>query len=91
MTAEVVFDGDCQICGEREVSCRNHHLIPRRLLAILPKGKASKWEFQKLRICNRCNNYMHPENRLYRQIFALKKQLGYKLTEEEQAIEKKMV
>jgi hypothetical protein len=86
---EVLFIGDCQICGERDVSCRNHHIVPRRLLAILPKSRARRWEHQKIRICNRCNNYIHPENKLYLKILVLEQKLGYKMTDAELQIFKK--
>jgi RNase P subunit RPR2 len=81
---EHLFTGDCQLCGKQNTPCRNHHMIPKRLLEILPKSKASIWEHQKVRICNRCNRFIHPENTLYRQIYILKKKLGYAVTTEEE-------
>jgi hypothetical protein len=83
MEEEILHEGDCQICGARNVPCRNHHIVPRRLLEILPKSRARRWEHQKIRICNKCNAYIHPENRLYEKILILEKKLGYKPTNEE--------
>jgi len=88
---EVLFMGDCQICGDREVSCRNHHIVPRRLLAILPKSRARRWEHQKIRICTRCNNYIHPENKLYLKILVLEKKLGYKMNDSEVEAMKELI
>jgi len=45
---EITFISNCRICGAKNVSCRVHHLIPQRLLAILPKTKVREWEFQKV-------------------------------------------
>jgi len=85
---EIVFKADCQVCGRKDADCRNHHLIPRRLLATLPFNRQKQWKHLQVRICSSCNSYIHPENKLYKKIIILKKQLGYKLSEEEQEVEK---
>lgn len=80
---EITFNSNCELCNRKDTPCRYHHLIPQRLIKILPKGKAKHWEHSKIRICNSCNNHIHPENKLYRQIEELKKQLGYKIEEKQ--------
>jgi hypothetical protein len=65
---EITFQGDCEICPRKDTPCRYHHFVPQRLLKILPQRFAEKWKFMKVRICNSCNNYFHPENSLYNRI-----------------------
>ena len=81
---ETLFNGDCELCLRKDTPCRNHHLVPVRLIKILPYRIAKEWNRKKVRICNSCNIYMHPENKLYKQIAFLKQQLGYKLKEVEE-------
>lgn len=80
---EILFNANCELCERENTPCRNHHLIQQRLLKTLTFRKQKQWKFMTVRICNSCNGYVHPENKLYKQIAYLKTQLGYKLTEEE--------
>lgn len=72
MNNEITFIADCEICGKKNKQCRNHHLIPRRLLKILRKSKARKWWKMTVIACDKCNRYLHPENVLYQQIMHFK-------------------
>lgn len=65
MSEEITFNADCEVCRRKDTPCRNHHLVPQRLLRILPVSWTKRWEFQKVRICNSCNSYFHPEEHLY--------------------------
>jgi hypothetical protein len=71
MVQEITFIGKCEICGKKEAQCSNHHLVPRRLLNILPKQKIKQYEFWKVIVCTTCNKYFHPENKLYERITLL--------------------
>ena len=82
MSNEITFISICEVCGKRDVPCRNHHVSPQRLLKTLTFEKVKQWRYQTIRICNKCNGYMHPENHLYEQIIYLKKQLGFLPKEE---------
>jgi hypothetical protein len=84
---EITFNADCQICDRKNTPCRMHHLIPMRLIKILPMRKAKYWKLQTLKVCNSCNNHLHPENKLYEQIKVLKEQLGYRISEQQEASE----
>jgi hypothetical protein len=83
---EITFFGDCEICGTRNTAVRVHHLIPQRLLKILPIKMKKRWEYQKVKACNKCNSYIHPENKLYETIIQLKKQLGYNTERDEKHV-----
>ena len=72
---EITFNADCEICGEKDTPCRNHHLIPQRLLKILPMNRVKRLQHMKLRACNSCNNYIHPENKLYARINELEEKV----------------
>jgi hypothetical protein len=73
--AEIRFISNCKVCGRKQVMCRNHHLIPKRLLATLPLKQQKKWRYQIVVICDKCNRFIHPENVLYRKIKGLMKEL----------------
>jgi hypothetical protein len=77
MHEEITFQGQCEICGRKNTPCRNHHVVPRRLLAIIPKNRAHKFEFWKIRICNSCNNQFHIENKFHKRICLLEQILEY--------------
>ena len=68
MGDEITFIDNCEICGKRERPCMNHHMIPRRLLNIIPKNRARKYEYWRVRICEKCNKFFHPENRWYKKM-----------------------
>lgn len=70
MEKEITFRDRCDICGE-DGECRNHHWVPKRLQNILNKKQRKKWEHFKSKICNKCNDYIHPENKLYERIEVL--------------------
>lgn len=72
---EITFISNCDLCGERDVQCRNHHLIPQRLLNILPLNRKKRWQHMKVVACTKCNGYLHPENKLYRTIEDLRSKL----------------
>jgi len=78
ITEEITFQAKCDICGYKNVPCRRHHLIPRRLIKILSRKKAKKWSKVTVIACNKCNRFLHPENMLYKQILLLKQQLEAK-------------
>jgi hypothetical protein len=73
--ALITFKGVCEVCDRHDVDCHNHHTIPKRLLDIIPVKKAKYWENRQIRICVRCNKFMHPENTLYAKIEGLKREL----------------
>lgn len=73
---EITFNSDCEICGRKDTPCRNHHLIPQRLINTLPPDRMRRFEHMKLRICNSCNGYIHPENKLYNRIHVLEEMLN---------------
>jgi len=81
MNKEITFQSTCDVCGKVNQPCRNHHLVPQRLLRNIPISRANRWKHTKVIICNSCNGYFHPENKLYEQINVLRKQLGYKIKE----------
>lgn len=72
---EETFTADCCLCGAKDVPCRNHHLIPQRLLNILPISRRKRFKFQVIKACNRCNRVLHPENKLYERINVLVKEI----------------
>ncbi|MEK6886830.1 MAG: hypothetical protein AABW88_03280 [Nanoarchaeota archaeon] len=72
---EITFNADCEICGTKDTPCRNHHLIPQRLLNVLPMNRKKRLEHMKMRACNKCNGYLHPENKLYERIEVLEKKV----------------
>lgn len=78
MGDEVTFVGDCEVCGRKHQPCRNHHVVPRRLLSVIPKNRARKFEFWKIRICDSCNNYFHVENKFWHKIQLLEKIIKFK-------------
>ena len=75
ITKEITFQATCEICGHKNVPCRNHHLIPKRLIKILKRNKAKKWSKKTVIACSKCNRFLHPENILYKQILILKQEL----------------
>jgi len=75
ITKEITFRSQCEVCGKKDVQCRKHHLIPRRLIKILSNRKAKKWMKRTVLACDKCNRFLHPENLLYKQILILKQQL----------------
>jgi hypothetical protein len=75
---EITFVGQCEVCGRKQIPCRNHHMVPRRLLAIIPKNRARKFEFWKLRICDSCNKYFHVENKFWKKIQLLETIIKFK-------------
>jgi DNA repair photolyase len=64
----ITFIANCEICPRKNVPCRNHHFVPQRLLRTLPLELQRRWEYMKVRICNSCDKYMHPEEHLYLKI-----------------------
>jgi hypothetical protein len=88
-TKEKTFNSTCEICKRKDTPCRKHHIIPRRLLKKLPLELTKKWEYQKLIICNSCQGYFHPEQKLYRHIFVLEDKIK-RLEEEIKNLEKGM-
>lgn len=85
---EILFQGDCQLCLRKDTPCRNHHLIPVRLIKILPHKTTNEWKRKTIRICSSCNSYIHPENKLYKTIAFLKSQIGFQLNEREEYVMK---
>jgi len=77
LTKEITFNANCQICSKKDVPCRKHHLVPQRLLNILPIKNRKKWEHLKVVACDKCNRYFHPENKLYQKISVLENKLGF--------------
>jgi hypothetical protein len=57
-------------------------------MKILPKNLAKGLEFQKIRICNSCQGYFHPEESLYFKINFLEEKIK-KLEEENIALMEK--
>jgi len=78
---EKTFEGRCDLCHKTHRACRNHHLIPQRLLKILPKNSYLRWFKQTIVVCSKCNSYIHPENKLYERINWLENQLGLRQTD----------
>jgi transcription elongation factor Elf1 len=72
---EITFEANCQICGTKNVSCRNHHLVPQRLLKQLPFNKVKRWEHLKVIACDNCNRFFHPEAHLYKKIIYLENKI----------------
>lgn len=83
LTEEKTYTGNCDLCGNKNTQVRTHHLIPRRLLKRIPKRMAKRWELQKLQACNRCNDIIHIENKLIKQMASLRAKLK-ELGQEEQ-------
>lgn len=71
MNKEITFNANCEICGRKNVPCRKHHLVPQRLLKILPFKRKERWERMTVIACNSCNCHLHPENKLYNRIKVL--------------------
>jgi hypothetical protein len=78
---EITFIARCELCHKADRPCRNHHLIPMRLLKRLPKNTYLRWFKKTIIVCNQCNGYIHPENHLYQRINYLEGQLGMRLTD----------
>lgn len=78
---EMTFQARCELCHRLDQPCRHHHLIPQRLLAILPKNSYLRWFRQMIIICGKCNGYIHPENHLYKRVNYLEEQLGLRQTD----------
>lgn len=85
---EITFNGTCGVCGRKNVECLMHHLIPRRLLNIIPKNRARKFEHQKIIICIKCNNYFHVENKLYRRINLLERIIAFEKVNIQKTLQK---
>jgi len=76
ITPEITFIDTCDLCGMKKVQCRNHHLIPRRLINIIHPKKMRYWKLQVVKACDRCNLFLHPENKMYGQIRALQYEIA---------------
>lgn len=72
---EIRFSGDCEICHNKTVPVRNHHLIPQRLLNNIPQRFAKQWRRNTVKVCDRCNKYIHIENSLLRDLHMLRAQI----------------
>ena len=83
---DITFIANCEICGKKDVSCRGHHMIPQRLMNILPKKRVKQYNFWKLKVCDICNNHFHPENKLYEKIRILEKVIKCQLITNELVI-----
>jgi len=78
---EHTFTARCDLCHKQDRACRNHHLIPMRLLNILPKNTYLRWFKQTIVVCSSCNNFIHPENKLYGRINFLEEKCGFRITD----------
>lgn len=58
----------CQICGKKRKTTA-HHLIPKRLRCICPLVAEVR-----VRVCSECNDSFHPENKLIKESYVIKKQ-----------------
>lgn len=73
---EITYLGNCQICYKKDVQVRMHHLIPQRLMNIIPTRYSKQFEYMKYRVCDKCNRFFHPENMLYAEIKYLKDKIN---------------